>query len=214
MAATTTRTHTATPPIVVPDVAIRWILKYSCTSNCALSALSNVNRQWRSTVHSVFDEFLNAVVRNDDNDTFSSEYSLLSSLLLPEMAVEKLRRSRINEYNPSSIMTKETPAPFCLAWFAPSGIKVQAVHPKSYNEDELFSSSSDSGSSKDEDENDEMCFYRQRFQHTAHDYDSNSMPEDVVVDCCYEWQGYRSAIDVLLPLGYATMFIKVRNNYM
>ena len=247
----------------VPEIAIRWIVEYSCTTNCYLASLSNVNKKWRSIIESFFKDkleyYYNCKIyyqEEDSTDDDDKHYYFLS-LLLPEMALEILRRSNeflkvlnesqyqhhqeqqqqqipqeVNQYKRGS---------FCLSWFAPSGIKTQSVNLDAINDDdynihddELLMSSSNS-SNKDEDEDDEMIFYRQRalqrqraaataaeastsgakgnVNDNGQSHSSTVVPtteeEETVENCCYEWLGYRHAIDILQPLGYAETFVEV-----
>lgn len=238
----TTEGSAATTTSVVPDIAIRWVLQYSCTSNYNLAALSNVNRYWRSVVASVLENFLDAAVAAGEMETNTNgnicknvngeslsrvnsippEYHHLSNLLLPEMTLEILRRCRgkvecssnsnrnssnSNRNRTNDRSTALSPS-FCLAWFPPTGIKVHPVNLNRFSDEELSSSNSDSS---EEDENDEINFYRQRLYHQRANAIQNriSNNEDVFENCCIEWTGYRNAIDILSPLEYSPMFVKV-----
>lgn len=141
--------------------------------------------------------------RNGSNTLRSQEYKYISNLLLLNMAIEVLRRSR-SDYIRSA--TLDGSSSFCLSWFPPEGIKVQPVNlNECYSDEDMFSSDS---SSSDEDENCEINFYRQRLHQKASiSYKSAGRVEDDV-PCSNEWQGYRGAMDVLLPLGYTTEFVQ------
>jgi hypothetical protein len=185
---------------VIPDIAIRWTLLNSCSSNYSLAALSNVNKAWRSIVIQFTKAYLETVISNKP----TPEYEHFSTLLLPEISLEIVRRS-LNEHSKVSPLHNEHRSSFCLAWFPPSGIKMQSVV---LNDSDLYSSSE---SKSDEDENDEMYFYRQRLQQQRENELRNRIEssEDVTVLCSTEWKGYRSANDILFPLGYSTLFVEV-----
>ncbi len=256
-----------TVTVTVPDIAIQWIVKYSCDTNSNLAAVSNVNRHWRSLVCEEVGAFLRGVhdnlissppatgnnnsnstrnrhskinskeseqsqlqskqrspsLSNNNNSNSNSnsnnytcdEYKHISNLLLPNMAIEVLRRSR-SDYTRSAAAL-DASSSFCLSWFPPEGIKVQPVNlNECYSDEDIFSSDS---SSSDDDENCEINFYRQRLHQKANmnmnmnmnmHNKSGGRVNDDDVPCSNEWQGYRGAMDVLLPLGYSTAFVQVR----
>ena len=111
---------------------------------------------------------------------------------------------------------------FCLAWFAPSGIQITSV-PVAEVEEE---STSDNGghsfkydfasgvTSTDNLGGDSLMGNgmngQQRQQRLLRKCSSVSAGQTVNVACSHEWRGYRHAAEVLVPLGYATDFIRVR----
>ncbi len=72
---------------------------------------------------------------------------------------------------------------FCLSWFAPSGIQVMSVDLES-----------DAREDNDDDAVRHASFGRGECESVA---------------CCYEWRGYRHAMEVLVPFGFATEFVRV-----
>ena len=193
--------------MMVPEITIRWILKNACTSNCDLAAVSNVNKYWRSIAYSFLKDFLICAIDSGD----MSEYEHISNLLLPDMALEIIRRfhqqRKFNDEQSHTNRIKEAKS-FCLAWFAPSGIKLQSVNLNAFSDEEMFSSSN-SSSSDDGGENDEMNFYRQRMQQRANEV--KDVSDATFESCCSEWQGQRDPMDVLSPLDYSIDFVEVRH---
>ena len=205
---------------VIPDVAIQWIVQYSCETNSNLAAVSNVNRKWRALVQAVLGDMLLSVADSskmsiESNDSESrtniSQYKYLSRLLLPEMALEIVRKFQTTNQN--GFLKSPNEASFCLAWFPPEGIQVQKINGDAYSDEELFSSDgSDAFGESSDDDNEEMAFYRERLQQRANELKSGHSDHDFITSCSHEWQGYRDAIDILAPLGFSTMFIQVSGN--
>mmetsp|Transcript_31879 Transcript_31879/g.66144 ORF Transcript_31879/g.66144 Transcript_31879/m.66144 type:complete len:1040 (-) Transcript_31879:1933-5052(-) len=71
---------------------------------------------------------------------------------------------------------------FCLGWFAPSGIQVMSVDVDVEGREEINDGARRNGSCR------------------------GGGSESVT--CCYEWRGYRHAMEVLVPFGYATEFVR------
>jgi len=116
-----------------PDVAIRWILKYSCTTNSNLAVISNINKHCRAVTCDVIEEMLKAaqnqnlsssptqittkqLIQQKEEEEIKgnqkvvvtpsfSEYKHLSALLLPEMTLEILRQAKNNNNSRSSANT-------------------------------------------------------------------------------------------------------------
>ena len=203
---------------VIPDVAIQWIVQYSCETNSNLAAVSNVNRKWRALAHAVIRDMLSSVIDSSktsiDSDVSESrisltQYKYLSRLLLPEMALEIIRKFHTTKQ--TDFLKNQNEASFCLAWFPPEGIQVQKINVDAYSDEELFSSDgSDEFGKSSDDDNEEMAFYRERLQQRANELKSGHFNNGFITSCSHEWQGYRDAINVLAPLGFSTMFIQVR----
>ena len=164
------------------------------------------------------------------------DFKNLSSLLLPDMAFEivrkTLQRYTGNSENYTKILGMSTS--FCLAWFHPKGIKMQTVN-LAEEEEEISSTSSSDDSSSDEDEwiyeEKEIRHFSGRNKKNGQYYnhrlslntkgprsmnlpveENKQQPEQnaLLKTCSYEWQGYRHATEVLKPFTYSTAFIRVR----
>lgn len=175
------------PNCDVPEVALQWILQYSCTSNVELAIFSNVNRSWRSVAYNVVKLMLTTAVTEELQDPIYrnevehhplpnvinrsekvNKFQYLSSLMLPDMAFEIVRKSlqmytatgkSANDRNDSKTLGASTA--FCLAWFHPKGIKMQTINLAEEEEDISSTSSSDDSSS----EEDEWIYEEEEVRH-------------------------------------------------
>jgi len=171
--------------LAVPDRALVWLVQHGCYSNRDLMCISNVCQRWRDIVLSViFDMIQSALLISDDRSqslTLWKEcYHTVSQLLLPDMALEILKRrlkSATHDHHPLCRMESEF---FCLAWFHPLGINIQAVDLSDNHDDD------DSSNNRKE----------------------ARKPVMAIQTVSDEWYGYRNATDVLIPLGYSTSFVR------
>lgn len=170
--------------LAVPDRALVWLVQHGCYSNRDLMCLSNVCQRWRDIVLSVLFDMIQSSLLISDEVSQSLElwnecYHSLSQLLLPDMALEILKRrlkSATHDRHPLCRMESEN---FCLAWFHPLGINIQAVD-LSDNRDDDDASNKRKGARN---------------------------PVLAIQTVSDEWYGYRNATDVLIPLGYSTSFV-------
>ena len=241
----------------VPEVALQWILQYSCTSNLDLARFSNVNRFWRSVAYELLKDILTKVLQKELQDPIyqnvmktpsgpivnklmmdMSDFRTLSSLLLPDMAIEIVRtslqkctKSIANSSKDRCVSAFGSSTDFCLAWFHPKGIKIQTVNLAEEEEEISSTSSSDDSSSDEEWDYEEEVDRRNssgkskvnglyhhpkiplcslRLRHLQSDKSKQQLEEkSQLKTCSYEWQGYRHATEVLKPFGYSTSFIRV-----
>jgi hypothetical protein len=104
----------------VPNVAIKWLLDNSCTSNVQLAIISNVCRGWRQIV---IDAVASEALEMADSKTSKNHKrndSTLRGLIVVDMARSLVMRQR-------GLVDTDTDGSFCLAWFAPSGIQLSSV---------------------------------------------------------------------------------------
>lgn len=143
--------------------------------------------------------------------------STLHGLLLTDMARELIVQ-QVNLSTSSKHISSSTGGNFCLAWFAPSGIQITAV------------SLENEGDESDDEEVDDFKFNFGGDQDgwsasnatdlTGSEINVQQQPRKKLpkkvsnlsqsVSCCHEWRGYRHAMEVLAPLGFATNFVRVR----
>lgn len=112
--------------VVVPSVAVRWIVYNSTSTNVELAAYSNISRAWREIVVECLDEII-----GDE-----PESSAFATLLLPSW-IRHFCASRSNlasfgqthkhEETKDDIEKKDT---YCVAWFHPDGIRSKTLTPR------------------------------------------------------------------------------------
>lgn len=202
----------------LPDSAVKLLVLFT-SSNTDLASLSNVCRKWREiTTKTIIDLSRNSLQSDDDDGP--SSLLLVTSMVRYLMSNEK----DIN-YDVES---------FCLAWFTPSGIRFKPlpIDPKDSSdlEDEVQTSmdqqNEDShqafapagelpyAGSEDEKKNSR----RQPSRSTTPTVNTLSARlqragSPNTVNCLYQWDGLRSAEDVLAPFGYARDFLKVSHGF-
>lgn len=181
--------------LTVPDIAVHWMLDNGIMNNVQLAAISNVCRKWRDIVSFSLKKALEETV----NDS-SLRKDNMHGLLLPDMALEIVKRRLVSMGVESPALLEMDSPCFCVAWFHPRGIKIKTVD---------LSETLDDGSSSDDSEkcegimsyNNYLRKTRERFLHKP----KTSSEFKTVAD---EWQGYQNAMDILLPLGYCTVFVR------
>ncbi|KAL3793330.1 hypothetical protein HJC23_003840 [Cyclotella cryptica] len=145
--------------------------------------------------------------------------STLRKLLLCDMARELIVQ-QANRSSNRKTLSSSVDGHFCLAWFAPSGIQITAVpldaddDNDTQNLDEFkfdFARVSDfsalhatkADDTKGININGNLEAHRPRKKPTRQSSSSSQS-----VSCCHEWRGYRHAMEVLAPFGYATTFVR------
>lgn len=171
--------------LAVPDRALVWLVQHGCYSNRDLMSVSNVCQRWRETVLSViFDMIESALLLSEDGlhslALWNECYRSLSKLLLPDMALEILKRRLKHASNDHHTLCRMKSENYCLAWFHPLGISIQAVD------------------LSDDHDDDDISSKRKVAKRTA----------SAIQTVSDEWYGYRNAMDVLIPLGYSTSFVR------
>jgi len=179
-------------------VAIKWFLHNACTSNAQLAVISDVCQRWRKVaVDAVASEAVALGTRNREapgegnsasslleNPTHSSIRTLMITDMARELVVEQQKQdgSDGGETIPSQKQNQQGDN-FCLAWFAPSGIRITSV-------------------SIDDDNDTEDGVKAQHGNMRGRKANPSRS-----VTCCTEWRGYRLANEVLTPFGYSPEFI-------
>lgn len=179
----------------VPDVALEWILNWSCSSNTYLATMSNVCRQWRNIILEYLKGHFDAALEGPRTMTRNP----LKGLLLPDMALEIAKR-RLTGMKCSSLLLQQESDAFCLAWFHPRGIKVRTV--------DVAENFEESSSSSSEGDKDEMLSYKFHLKKASRKLKKRGKMSLEFKTVAEEWQGYRNATDVLFPFGYATAFVR------
>lgn len=152
----------------------------------------------------------NAVEPNEVDTTSANKpsFSSIRRLLITDMARELLARQHQeqNQSNGNAATTTTSATQnehtmhlhdnaegnFCLAWFAPSGIKTISV------------SLGDDVDDDDEGMNDQTTTTQNHQNRRGRKVNTGRS-----VTCCTEWRGYRHATEVLIPFGFSTNFIRV-----
>jgi hypothetical protein len=224
--------------LLVPHVALHWFLQYNCTSNSDLASVSNVNRRWRKITFTFLKDAFQAKVEEksassdihmegsqDEKSGNSSNNPGIYRLLLPDMAIEIARR-RLAAMNYSSHLTSQESEAFCLAWFHPKGIQLRTIDlsDNCYHDD--YSISSEFGEDNvhelvhgNTDLNASLQHLRQATQNLKRannggiDTKTYAKTNNNLQTVTDEWQGYRSATDVLIPFGYSTAFVQTFLKY-
>ena len=199
---------------IVPDVSIKWILQYNCTSNVDLATLSNVNRRWRHMTLKYIQDVLKSVIEEEQEQEQEQKEEQESSgvmsypilgLLLPDMAVEIAKRRLVSMNFTTSFLSRQSSA-FCLAWFSPGGIRLRTID---LSENLADDNDNDYSSSSTCDIATRLKQLRQATHRLKSNRSMTKMTKkssnlQTVTD---EWQGYQNATDVLKPFGYATAFV-------
>jgi hypothetical protein len=211
------------PPFAMelPEVAIRHLVR-SAGTNWELACLSNVSRKWREIAVSVILEQGHDALKGS-----SDEYRLL---LLPSMARYVLCQQKSTDNNVES---------FCIAWFHPDGMEIKqlsldaadasddesetehadSMWPRDHRHDhspEPFAPSGGPSYAGSEEEG-KGSNRRNRVRSGSPTplfaavgaglKKLQSATEHV--SCMYQWNGYKEAMDVLKPFGYARRFVEV-----
>jgi hypothetical protein len=194
-----------------PEPAIRWLVSHA-DSNAELANLSNVCREWREiAVNTVVDQ-----AKGSLSDDAGKNPPLL--LLLPSMGRSLLCKNRSTQNDFES---------YCLAWFHPDGIEFKQLSLDALNdseeEDEVMYARDHRGDSPppfapsgahsyagSEEERKPLKRRSPTPLLTAASAGLRGLePPGERVNCMYQWNGYREAIEVLRPFGYAHDFVKV-----
>jgi hypothetical protein len=193
----------------LPEVAIRHLVR-SAGTNCELACLSNVSRKWREIAVSVILEQGHDALKGS-----SDEYGLL---LLPSMARYVLCQQKSTDNDVES---------FCIAWFHPDGMEIK----------QLSLDAADASDDESETEHaDSMWPGDHRHDHSPEPFAPSGgsnrrnrvrsgSPTPLFaavgdglkklqtatehVSCMYQWNGYKEAMDILKPFGYARRFVEV-----
>lgn len=175
----------------VPVAFIEWWTEFA-TSNVDLARLSNVNRAWRRIVIRALLE----QAQKKDNNTL---------LLLPSMI-----RAILSEDTAIKQGGNDT---FCAAWFHPAGIQIQqmAVVDDVWEHEAAGSGGMFAPSGVPFYEGSEEEQLTGRFGIRTIPRRGRTPHRQEGPLCSHEWQGYREAIDVLEPFGFAPYFVEVRN---
>jgi hypothetical protein len=179
----------------VPDVAVHWMLDHLGMTNVQLAAVSNVCRKWREIVT------VNLKKKIEDailNDSAQQKRDQMYGLLLPDMALEIGKRRLIAIGVKSPTLDLDSPC-FCVAWFHPRGIKIKTVD---------LSENLDDSSSDERQEWEGIMSYKNHLRKTKEKFHHKPKTSSEFKTVADEWQGYQNAMDVLLPLGYCTAFVR------
>jgi hypothetical protein len=190
----------------IPDEAIRWLVR-NAANNSQLAILSNTSRRFReiaiSEVITQAQETLNTN-GNEERDL----------LLLPSMVRFLLCQSTDNSLES-----------FCIAWFHPEGMEIKQValdaaddsddddymYPRDQQElsPEPFTPSG--GTSYGGSEEEGKIGSRRNMARSRSPGAGLRRFEtpDTHVNCMYQWNSFRDAMDVLRPFGYALQFVQV-----
>ncbi|GFH51280.1 hypothetical protein CTEN210_07756 [Chaetoceros tenuissimus] len=172
------------------QIALSWVLNNNGLNNTELAILSNVSVEWRNVVLSEMKHTLQSLV-------YENHVSNLKNLLLPDMGFEIVKR-RLAEKNITNQIVRNDSDSFCLAWFHPRGIKIKTLD---VAEDFDESSSSD-------DDNGVVNFKSHLRNATSRLKNRKIKASSEFKTVADEWQGYRNAMDILIPFGYATAFVR------
>mmetsp|Transcript_13716 Transcript_13716/g.19607 ORF Transcript_13716/g.19607 Transcript_13716/m.19607 type:complete len:768 (+) Transcript_13716:189-2492(+) len=245
------------PNITIPDAVIDWIIHSSCDSSVELATLSNINRKWRARLCECIKNLLiNFDIWIRDEVDYSAgpqikamqKYHDLSGLLLPDMAFEIIRRGKRicnkEKYDDDRHLREKgdeyASRNYCLAWFAPKGIQIQAVKINekidheitsrseigSANERNSFKKFTPSGAASDGISDQETDHRKDNGIGEGYSRISTFEKDDkyceeiadarkelIIQTCCKEWKGYTNALDILIPFGYSTAFVKTILTY-
>lgn len=190
----------------LPASALRWLVQHS-SSNADVAVLSNVCQEWRRVVS----ETVLQMARDSLNCAADEPNPPL--LLLPSMLRYILSEEEF------ACKSNES---FCLAWFDPSGIEytrvlrgakddsddtsaVFSIENKG-NEPQPFAPSGVESYIGSEEER--KVPKRQAGQNPRKANGRRIDDDPAYSDCLYQWTGYQSAYDVLVPFGYSYAFVK------
>lgn len=187
--------------MVVPEVFIEWWAQHA-SSNTDLANLSNINRQWRRIVIQTLLE----QDQKEDNKTLLLLPSMISRILSKESAAS----------TGSTHQQRDEQDTFCAAWFHPAGIQIQQLnvtdHVWEYEGERGEMAFAPGGVPFYGGSEEEVLTGRFGVQTTT--TSRGRTPHRQRQEgplCSHEWQGYRDAIDVLEPFGYAPHFVEVRH---
>ena len=154
---------------------------------------------------------------SDDAEDAYRKLPSISKLLLPDMTLEIAKR-RLTKMHATTPLIHQQPGEFCLAWLHPRGIKIRTIDlADDLDADHHNDSSADS---EDDADADAALSYKIHLKQHASRLKARCMPRahrlrvrapsaaselQTVTD---EWQGYQNAMDVLLPFGYSTVFVR------
>lgn len=195
----------------LPNSAIRLLVLYA-SSNTELACISNVCRRWREiTTQTVLDTARESLEKAKDGDV--STLLLLPSMVRYIIGNEKDTNNDIESY--------------CLAWFTPEGIRFRSLPANSqdstdyedghammtsHHQEVAPSTFSPGGEQLHADET--QSFRQQKIQPATPADRSivarlRTAGSESSINCLYQWDGLRDPVDVLVPFGYADVFIKV-----
>jgi hypothetical protein len=176
----------------VTDIAVFWILEHCSLSNFQLAVMSNVCKKWREIVtFHLKKHFQESLCSSRVNNNY------IRRLLLPDMALEIGKRRLMAMGMTCPSLELDSPC-FCVAWFHPRGIKIKTV-----DLSETFNDSSE------EDKNEGLFTYKAHLRKIREEkIQQKSKSSSEFKTVADEWQGYQNAMDVLLPLGYSTAFVR------
>ena len=201
----------------VPEIAIRWIVECAA-SNLQLAYYSNVSRRWRSVAMEVVLDQGRKALDSEQEDHAND------LLLLPSM-VRFLLCQQTSIDNAA-----ET---FCIAWFAPEGMDIIQVSGEGsgdssddIDEDEEIVARRQRSVSPEPfapgggqlyaGSEEERKQYSRRQRVRSKSPMAFSTPairaieaKNDTICCMKQWRGYRDAMEVLRPFGYARKFVDV-----
>jgi hypothetical protein len=202
--------------MTVPEGAIRW-LALNASSNVELAYLSNVSRRWREIViGTILDQAERSL--KDSDDERHTPLLLLPSMVRYIMSREKSTDNKVEEY--------------CISWFHPDGIEfmqlpLDAMDDTDYGDDDQiiyagdhrgdspqpFAPSGEQSYAGSEEEGKSSRKRRSRSPSALVSAVGAGLrrldPSTSYVNCVYQWNGYKEAIEVLRPFGYSIDFVKV-----
>jgi len=123
--------------LTVPVIALKWTI-LNCDSNHELSTLSNICRSWRDIVSITLleeeeEEEEKVLDEREEGKSGEDPDPPVSSLLLPSM-MRQLALALASSSATATATAKEKNDTFCVSWFEPKGIQVDAVNPKDLDE--------------------------------------------------------------------------------
>jgi hypothetical protein len=221
-----------TDGVAVPDAAVKFVVQL-CASNVELAHLSNVCRHWRRIVHEALWDAVTGIETDvtDTNDEASAASAPprqgqqvpppppVASLLLPSMMRQVLRLRRLGDGDfgghtgtqgsPNGKMNEDDDETYCLAWFAPEGIRtIRLDGEKERSSPRHDADSEEQSISRDIRQRPESLQPRDgggERQSSTSSSSTSSSTSSVLL--CPEWRGYRDAHEVLRPFGYSDSFV-------
>jgi hypothetical protein len=192
----------------IPDDAIRWLVR-NAANNSQLAILSNTSRRFREIAISEVITQAQETLNNNGNEA-------KNLLLLPSMVRFLLCQSTDNAVES-----------FCIAWFHPEGMEIKQValdavddsddddydmYPRDQRElsPEPFTPSG--GTSYGGSEEEGKIGSRRNMARSRSPGGAGLRrfeTPDTHVNCMYQWNSFRDAMDVLRPFGYALQFVQV-----
>jgi hypothetical protein len=209
----------------LPEEAIRHLVR-SAGTNWELACLSNVSRKWREIAVSVIlEQGHDALKGSSDADADESRL-----LLLPSMVRYVLCQQKSTDNDVES---------FCIAWFHPDGMEIKQLSldaaDASHDESETDHADSMWPSDHRHDHSPEPFAPSGGPSYAGSEEEGkgpnrrnrvrSGSPTPLFaavgaglkklqtatehVSCMYQWNGYKEAMDVLKPFGYARRFVEV-----